>query len=354
MTGSAKLNKRRDSNMELARIVAMIMIILGHFVFHGIQGTVGTSPVTTPVLGFDEYLILVVSCLCSAGVNLFMLISGYYGIRLKWQSIISFYLLCVFYNAVALFVQSRYQALGFRDIIDVIFISRTGNWFFKGYFWVMMVSPILNKAIKEFNLTQLRVLAAIGMILTCVSSCFLGNPKGNGALLLMFVYFLGGYIRRDDFAGKVGRIKALGLYFAICLTAIIVSAVVFNVFHKEYGIFFQHNSPFVVLAAVALFLFFKNISLNSGIVNSIASTVVAAIFIQDVIFYKPLYWYVNDCYISRGMGWSLWTYILALTAAVFLVSFIIEKPRKFIADRISSSLSKALDRLLPINAILNE
>lgn len=340
--------------MELARIVAMVMIILGHFVFHGIQGTVGTSPIATPLMGPDEYLILVVSCLCCAGVNLFMLISGYYGIRLKWQSIVSFYLLCLFYNAAALIVHSRYQAIGLRDYIDVFFISRTGNWFFKGYFWVMMASPILNKAIKEFNLAQLRVLVAIGIILTCVSSCFLGNPKGNGALLLMFVYFLGGYIRRENLAGKVSKVKALGLYSAVCFIAILVSAIFFNVFHKEYGIFFQHNSPFVLFAAVALFLFFKNISLCSGTVNGIASTVVAAIFIQDVIFYKPLYWFVNNYYASNGMGWKLWAYILVLTAAVFFVSFIVEKPRKYIADRISASLSNLLEQLLPIKTVLNE
>lgn len=342
----------RDSNIELARIIAMAMVIVGHFFFHGVQGTVIPSPLSCPKLGIADITILSVSVLCTAGVDLFMLISGFYGIRLRWQSLISFWLLCVFYNAVNLFVNTPFSEIRLSGVANVLFISRTPNWFFQGYFWVLLSSPVLNKAIKELDIRALRCVVILGTVLICLSSWRFGNPKGNTALLLMYVYVLGGYIRREYWFAKVTKGKALTAYFTICIAGILLATLVYDVFHKEYGIFFQHNSILVVSMAVCLFLFFRKCEIRSGWVNTMASTVVAALFIQDVILFGPLYGYVNEMYLNEGLSPHLWLTIALLTLGVFACAFVVEWPRKKVAGLITNALASRLNRYINLGEIL--
>ena len=274
--------------------MAMAMIVIGHFLFHGIQGTVIPSPLVTPRLGTEEIAILSLSILCCAGVDLFMLISGYYGIRLRWKSILSFWLLCVFYNMVALLVHTGGHSVGASDWVNALFISRTGNWFFPSYFWVMMCSPIVNKALDSFGIYTLRALAAIGLALFGVSSWRFGNPEANTIMPMMVVYFLGGYIRRERLFDKISKKMSISLFFSWALLGLIVAVVVYDCFHKEFGIFFQHNSLIVLGMAASLLLFFRTLTIRSRFINVWASTVVAALFIQDVIWSQHLYGYVQS------------------------------------------------------------
>lgn len=345
-------NQVRDSNMELARILAMAMVVVGHFFFHGVLGTVSPSPLVTPTLGVTDIIIHTVSVLCTAGVGLFMLISGFYGIKLRWKSLISFWLLCVFYNAVNLFVNTPAGEIGASGILNIFFISKTPNWFFQGYFWVMMVSPVLNKAVREFDIRALRCIVALGLVLICVSSWKFANPKGNTALLLMFVYVLGGYIGREDMFSRVTGKQALMSFIVLWIAGVVLGIVVFDIFHKEYGIFFQHNSFLVIAMAVSLFLFFMKCEIRSRFINVWASTVVAALFIQDVILFRPLYGYVNGLYVNEGLSAHLWLVIAALTIAVFAAAFIIEWPRKKVAGMISGALAERLNRIVNIGEIL--
>lgn len=341
----------RYSNMELARIIAMAMIVFGHFIFHGIQGTIGPSPDVTPYLDWRECLVLSMSVLCCAGVDIFMLISGYFGIKLRWKSILSFYFLCLFYNGLSLAVSALSQPVALTDIFDIFFISRTGNWFFRCYFWVLLASPVLNVALRSFDIKALRLVIASGLVLVCVSSWRFANPDGNTALLLMYVYLLGGYLRREQLETKLSK-KELAIGFLIVsFVAVLIGVVTYDIFHKEYGIFYQHNSILVLSQAVLLFLLFRKMKIKSRFVNSWASTVVAALFIQDVVLYKPLYGFVRDAYLRNGLSVRIIALILILTLAVFLASYIIERPRKIVADRLSGRLSVFLNKIINIGSL---
>lgn len=80
--------KQRDSNLELLRIVAMSMIVIYHIFVHGISPVyVGSHSILT--VWYVPFIF---------GVNLFILISGYYGIRLSWKSFLSLMWIIVFYS----------------------------------------------------------------------------------------------------------------------------------------------------------------------------------------------------------------------------------------------------------------
>ena len=71
-----RLSKKRNSNIELLRIIAMFLIVLSHYAVHS-----GVNSASLPI-GFNRFL-LEASGLGGIGVILFVLITGYYCINKK-------------------------------------------------------------------------------------------------------------------------------------------------------------------------------------------------------------------------------------------------------------------------------
>ncbi len=93
----------RKSNIELIRILAMMMIVIWHFIVHGLnQNEYGDSILLSPF----QYSI---ASFFSIGVNLFILISGYFSIKLSWQGILRLYFLCLFYNLCESVVKNKVE-----------------------------------------------------------------------------------------------------------------------------------------------------------------------------------------------------------------------------------------------------
>lgn len=96
--------QRRIPNFEILRVVAMFLIIVGHFFVHGICGKGndvnlkydGTSMIDTLSFGITQSLWVI----SSISVNLYVLISGYFLIqsKAKWSKIPTIWLQTVFYS----------------------------------------------------------------------------------------------------------------------------------------------------------------------------------------------------------------------------------------------------------------
>ena len=64
---------QRQSNIELLRIISILMIVIHHVLVHGIYNAVNNS-----TLHFIDSFVIY-------GVNIFLLISGYFTINLKFS-----------------------------------------------------------------------------------------------------------------------------------------------------------------------------------------------------------------------------------------------------------------------------
>lgn len=341
----------RDSNFELARIVAMSMIIVWHFVIHGFWGEDRFLAIDSfGPLHLDQYVQLGISTLCIVGVNLFVLISGYFKINLRWKSILSYYFLCLFYNALVLAVSCAYQSVSLTDVARLLFISNTSNWFFRAYFILLLVSPILNYAMNSFSMNQFRIIVGILLLLTCVSGWLFhnGNEDGYNAFQMFAMYMLGGYIAKEDFFNKIKSGQALLSYFAFTVLNYISMMVVYYAFGKEITTLLHYNYLLVILQSVSLFCFFKQLKIKSPTVNKIASTVVAALFVQQAIE-VPLYAYIHDDYITNGFSCKLFLILAAVFFAVFITAFVIESLRKKYTRPLVDFLSDKLDSIVHVS-----
>lgn len=92
------IEKRRNCNIELLRVVAIIFIITHHCVINGYGLQSGLLANT---LGKNElYYLSIINSFVIIGVNIFFLISGYYGIRFSIKKFTTLVVNLYIYNFV--------------------------------------------------------------------------------------------------------------------------------------------------------------------------------------------------------------------------------------------------------------
>lgn len=338
---SGRLNQKwaeRNSSIELARIVAMLLITIGHFtlafgLFFVPKDTFISSSDILSVRDFLPHIALY--SLCVVGVNLFILISGYFQIRLTWKSLFSFIVLCIFYNALVFIADSLVNdAFSIRRLAKVFIVSKTVNWFFPVYFILMIVSPLLNLAINSLDLKNLRIVVFLIFILNCISGFVFHNENVNGynAYQFCFLYILGSWLRQDPVVTSRKR----RFYFLVyILGSLLLSALAVGILHFttwSLRTLYYYNNPLIVITSVSLFIVFAKSSFKSVSINVFASTVVAALFIQHILFLTA------SPFIHAHSVWFVPLYVIL----IFLVAFLIELPRLSLTNRILGSFPKNL------------
>lgn len=328
--------KNRDSNFELARIVAMMMIVIGHFVVHGIWQTefCSRSDLQNPLACTLENLIY---SFCVCGVNIFVLISGYYKIKLKLKSFLSLWFLCAFYGIIATVVNLHDDASFLPELIKSLFISNS-QWFFKSYLWLLILSPVLNAGMDSMSLVSLRRFVLILFVLNCFSGWVLNNANVNGynVLQLIFIYVIGQWLSREPFINRFSPSQYfMGFVLISCLVCVCAVSSLLFLYDSNYG-FYHYNNPLIVLGSIAIFCGFSQLNVQSNTVNVIASTVVAALFIQDFIasrwIYESVYEASNNGIISLVLCCAAWLVL------IFLSSFIVENIRQRLCQPLISRL----------------
>lgn len=136
----------RLSNMELLRIIAMLLVLFVHVNYFSLGAPNLTEITTSSVSSFFRIEFESLALVC---VNVFVLISGYFGIRPKIKSIANFlfqiwffqfaiYVLCVLIGKIDF---SYYGLL--KNIVP------QRRWFIWAYLGLMLVAPMLNCFIEK-------------------------------------------------------------------------------------------------------------------------------------------------------------------------------------------------------------
>lgn len=327
----------------------MIMILVGHFtltfgLWNG-SDFICRQDVTTPAL---SYLYVFIYSFCVVGVNIFILISGYFHIHLTWKSFLSYYLLCVFYNALVLLVDIlAFDAFSWRALVKVFLVDKTVNWFFRAYFWLMLLSPLLNKALMHFSLQELRITVALLLFLNCFSGFVLQehNTDGYSVYNFIFLYVLGDWTAKEPVFKRIRRWDSFAFFLGACLLNSCITVLMLSFSDRSIRQVFAYNNPLVVVASVGIVLFFSKLVLNSKTINTIASTVVAALFIQHIFFML---------HPSLKTTYSPFFVFGIITPLLFAIAFLIEYPRKRIATKFISYITGTVsNRLIKNNEAFN-
>lgn len=124
---------KRESSFELIRIIAQFMIVLYHIL------SVAIFPTTQDSFYKALWLPLHI------GVPLFILISGYFGIKASIKGLIKLIGIIFILQVPLLIINYYIHGENLKEIIKIsFFISNTPFWFMRTYLFLYLFSPVIN------------------------------------------------------------------------------------------------------------------------------------------------------------------------------------------------------------------
>lgn len=163
----------RQANFELMRILAMFLIVIWHIKGHYMEGADAIHPIVYKAFNF-------ISTFISFHVDLFILITGYFGIRNNKRAIVKNIILCALY--LWSFNIISYLVTGTVDVYELIFpISHSPWWFMTIYFMLVMVAPFLEKMFTTFSGKEWTT----WIVTVCAINVYFGHYHHVGSVYLV-------------------------------------------------------------------------------------------------------------------------------------------------------------------------
>ncbi len=275
-----KLKKTaRQGNFELLRIIAMIMIVTLHYLGKGKLLNLDNGSITYFVAWFCEALSYV-------AVNVYVLISGYFtkSTKFKFNKILDLWIQTIIISGTAYIIALKTgisEEFKSPDFFKSFMpITRNSYWFITTYFVFCAIAPFLVNIVNTINQKQHKTVCATLVFITSVlptilyEADWLKISKGYHIIWFVTLFFVASYIRKYD-TFKKNPFFYFVLYLLSCTIGYVIKFVLcyltlsLNNTDKSDKFFANYNMFFVFLASVFLFLAFKNIKINSNILNKI-------------------------------------------------------------------------------------
>ncbi|MBW7571313.1 acyltransferase family protein [Caproiciproducens faecalis] len=318
-------------SIELLRILLMLMIVTLHYLGHG-----GMLDAVSP--GGGRYVFVwTLETFSYIGVNGFILISGYYlaGSAFKMKKLIGLIIQIVSTSAAIylIFVAAGLAPFTKGQLFGAFFPVITGKyWFATSYIALYCLFPFLNMVVKTATKQQMQILVFLLSAMFCSWNAFfppltiMSTNGGYNVVWMVCLYFFAAYLRLywDHQVNKF-------LYLAGA-----VLCCVFVAWKKCTGsdAFLSYVSVPITLAAILLFLFFREASITNRAVGKVISFVSPLTFgvylISDNTWVRRIL-YTNILHTSLYFESSKIVYMIpASVLGIFVVSMLLEQVRKLL------------------------
>lgn len=282
-------NNTRNYSLDLLRCIAMIMIVILHYLD---KGHILTSLSSEEAFAAKDYVAWFMEALAIVAVNLYMLMSGYllYKSSFKLSRLISLVIRVWLYSVIVGFLGIVLG--GPVEPVDTYFILRlvlpismNTYWFMTAYVFFYILTPVLGIAARAMNRTQLRLLLGglifFHVIIKSIAPATLSADAGGmDAMWYIILYFVAVYIRRftpwgDEEDGEAKKPAAWISFVAYAAGVLLIlgeAVVLRGIFLKTgnlsyiLSISYAYNHILVLVTSIALFTGFLavRISVKTG------------------------------------------------------------------------------------------
>ena len=332
--------KQRLSYIEFLRLLAMLYVLIVHADFSTFGAPTMEGLAVRPVGVFVQYWF---ECFAICCVDVFVLISGWFGIRFSLNKLWAFLFQVVFYS-LGLFLLAvavtPHKALTLEGLKSIFLFNGSDYWFIKAYLILMVLAPMLNAfcdyaSRREFK-TILIVYFAILMVYGWLEPASVHFTM-NGCTALSFVglYLLGRYLKmyRPKLTNYNRRIYAV-VYVVACLVMFFMCLLFLSqgVRITLDSRLLNYGCPLVILSAVALLLFFSKWTFGNKMINQVAKSCLAVYLIHCNYFVFPIY---KDMTLkAHQLGWGM---VVLFVLAVFVLAIMVDRLRIVMWNVISNN-----------------
>ena len=331
----------RNSSIELFRIIAMLFVVIVHcngWLVGGMPDDFDETNIST--FRISQALIQAFTCTC---VNMFLLISGWFGLKFKWKTVLNIYLLLLFITIpFYLFSCCLGEAFSTSELLSRFKAFSRSGYFVEGYLLLVFFSPVFNAFIDKLGkkiILWVSLFWAIEIYFEfLIHDGDLGFKEGYSFIHFVLIYMIGRTLCL--YQNKLLHINSfVYLFFYICSTFSIFSLYVFLDMRSIY----DYSSPVNIVAASCLFLLFAKKTFYNNWINWIASSTFAVYIIH--IHYPVFNWLKEaDNYLLGKYSYPEYFALMGgVVLLVFVGSILYDKVMKvftipivrFVEDRIN-------------------
>ena len=255
----------------------MVMVITLHFMRES-----GSLLEASALFGVPatKFLGTLLEAFCIVAVNAYVLISGYMGSEggLKLSRVITFLLQIWFYALLVPLVLTCFsmptlaKEQGIYGVVQYLLpVSSDTYWFASSYFFLLLLMPIFNTAVKNLEKKQLAMILAGLLVVFCLvkSVCPVAlalDKYGYDLSWFCCVYLTGAYLKK--YGGGVFEKKAWSVYLGSSLLIfLITSSLWYSLRYFSGGAYyftvpFHYNFVLCLTGAVGLFYGFLKINIR--------------------------------------------------------------------------------------------
>ena len=273
------------------------------------------------------------------GVNVFILISGWFGMRFRIKGIFSLLFNVIFIGWFVAALLSLFNV--FFPLSSMLKVTYLGSyyWFVTSFLLLFICSPILNLFAEKANKTEFSTFLIIFFLLEfALGWLWDWENYGYGHSFLSFIglYMTARFLNRYEHELSLTKLSK-GRCFILYLILTIVPATA-TFFLTKGGIAYNQlsdSSPFIIGAALSLFLLFRQIDLGS---NALVNWCAASAFSMYLIQLHPMVWPLwskNMSLIQEQCGIGFYLMASIVICLVFsVICILIDKIRIFIWQQI--------------------
>ena len=327
------MSKTRDSNMELLRITAMVFILLIHATYRALPFP---DSAAIEANTSSSFLLILSRSAFIMGVDLFVMLSGWFGIRPRLSRLTELFFQILFFGVLCLTIDYIVVGHLHLSIIDsaksLLLLSEGSYWFIKCYLGLYLFAPVLNAFVEQATKQQFTLvlcgLFSFQFAFGWVFEATTWIRAGYSLPFFMCLYLLARYmhVHQPHFT-QFCRRTDLAIYFGI-VAAVTITAFTLRRYFNLGGVLFFYNSPTTILAATYLLLFFSKLHFKSKVVNWLAVSTLAIYLTHSSDFLARYYdgaiqqWFYNE---SRTV---FILHAILMITGVFFGSILIDKVRQ--------------------------
>ena len=333
--------RRRNSSVELFRILATIMVVIVHYngwLAGGMPDHFDLSGVT-----FSTVSQAVIEGFTAVCVNCFLVITGFYGVKLKPKTFWNMWILLVsIYVPCEIVMQLHVGTFSPRPLIDDFIAFTRESYYVQDYLMLVFLSPVLNTFIDKNGkkiLPYALVFWGIEIVFDWIChNQSLGFAQGYSLIHFILMYILGrtAFLYRNAIQ-NVGCIRLGGGYIALCL---LISCIYIVGMKSEWS--YAYSNPLNIAASFCLFFVFQKRSFYNKAINKIAASTFSVYILHTC---APLINVIRkiDVYTLANYSYTIYLLIaLAVVCAAYLIGTLYDFARLALTKKLTDHMFEIL------------
>lgn len=280
----ASFSSVRKSNIELCRIFAILLVVLVHtnFAWTGVPHELKNPS------AFRFF----VQAFSIIGVNVFVLITGYFSTSIKPKSLFNLLYICFFYGVLKII----YGVITKNLIIKDFFFISNSNWFIVSYLGLVLLTPILNSVTSKSTLLKwggvLLIYEVYFGFFPALQIAEPGINHGYSVFSFAVLYLVGRYINLYDLPKWIKKFSFcfyLGISLLLGFTAYLLfkKADILRISPSFYTRAYDYVNPLVIFSSVCFFQTFEKMAFKSRIINYISKSTLAVLLVHTAAVINP-------------------------------------------------------------------